>query len=86
VVQRLSQNDVCGFESSQPSQAVRSLRCDFLMCENRSHSDLFSPNSNCRAERRGFEVWDNVDPAIESIGISRLLPFVTYVGLLSAAI
>jgi hypothetical protein len=33
--QRLSQNDVCEFESSQPSQAVRSLRCDLRVCENR---------------------------------------------------
>jgi hypothetical protein len=30
-------NAICRFESSQPSQAVRPLRCDFLACKNRRH-------------------------------------------------
>jgi hypothetical protein len=32
------QNDICRFESSMPSQPVRSPLCDFRVCENRRHS------------------------------------------------
>jgi hypothetical protein len=31
-------SDICEFESSHPSQPVRSSLCDFRVCENRRHS------------------------------------------------
>jgi hypothetical protein len=33
-----SGSDICEFESSMPSHTVRSLLCDFRLCENCRHS------------------------------------------------